>query len=236
MFRWLLPLFMALSLSAIEGVLIPFYHYPTFGDREIERLIQLKRQYPSVRFLVIINPNNGHFRRRERNFARMIELLSREGIEPIGYIYSSYGKRPLEEVVEDIESWAKFYKPFGIEGIFIDEVDCTKEEYYRQLQERIKRDFSLVVANPGIPCRTEWSDIGVVHENSNYSIEPPQWEGEKAVLIHSIDRVEFDQVKGYDFIYITPLSGTNPWERLSPFLPELLSSIEREFQRGLNKK
>jgi hypothetical protein len=187
--------------------------------------------------IVIINPNNGYVEKEEANFAQAIERLSENGLIAIGYLHTSYGNRPLEESLQNAERWSKLYKKYGISGIFVDEVNCSNKEYYETLAKKIKEEFSLVVANPGVRCKEEpkWSDIVVVHENCCY---PTKEEGKEkeAVLIYDAKELDLDTLHSYGYIYVTERNGSNPWEKLSSYLSQILRSIQWQFQKDLNKK
>ncbi len=237
MVRTLAVILLAMSLHAFEGVLIPFYHYPFYIDKEVDRLIALKKRYPHTKMIVIINPNNGTFSKKEHNFAFMIERLKDSGIITIGYIHTDYGKRPIEQVRTDITHWAKLYKTSGIRGIFIDEVNCSKSSYYENLAKEIRKNFDLVVANPGYACDEGacWSDVVVIHERGDRNVTTKSMPIKRAVLIHSANSVDLKGIEA-EYIYITDQKLPNPWGKLSRFLPELLDRIEARFQKDLNKK
>ncbi len=226
-----------MQLFAAQGVLIPFYHYPHYVDTQVEYLVKLKKEFPHVRMLTIINPSNGYVQKKEPNFAVAIEQLSKNGIETIGYIHTSYANRTLEEVKANVGRWVRHYKNHGISGIFIDEVNCSKSEYYKELAKRIRKDFRLVVANPGTRCKSDlnWSDIVVVHENNYYPKEKEGIRENEAILVYGVKDLNVTQMGKYDFVYVTEQNGSNPWEKLSSFLPEILRLSELEFQKGLNK-
>ena len=236
--KLLLPLLLLMQLFAAKGVLIPFYHYPHHFDFSVEQLIDLKKKHPRVEFIVIINPDNGYVKKLESNFAEAIRQLSSNGLITIGYLHTSYGTRPLEESVKNVKRWAQYYKRFGISGIFVDEVNCTDGDYYKKLAEAIKEEFRLVVANPGVRCQEEpkWSDIVVVHENCCYPAVDNEGKENEAVLVYDSKKLELDTLSSYGYIYVTDHNGSNPWEKLSSHLPQILQSIELQFQKDLNKK
>ena len=73
-----------------------------------------------------------------------------------GYVSTQYGNRDITAVIEDINTYIRFYK---ISGIFVDEMANTLEKvfYYEELYHSIKKldsDFK-VVGNPGMPYTVE---------------------------------------------------------------------------------
>ncbi len=220
------------TLFAQKGILIPFYHYPQKEDEQVRRLIAYKKRFADVPVIVIINPNNGNFQKKQDNFAAMIRRLHEANISVVGYVYTSYAKRPLQEVQERIQAWVRYYKPFGVEGIFVDEVNASKQnlKYYRTIAQTVARNFSLSVFNPGVeaPFLYDVADIVVTCENSSIS-SPPLTGKKNALLLHSVQ--EFGKYRPllqyYDYVYLTPLRLPNPWSALSSYLPDLFKTLQQ---------
>lgn len=233
MLKVLFSLIMATFLYGIEGVLIPFYHFPQLYDQEVLKLITFKHKYPDIEFFVIINPNNGDFAKVQYNFALMIRQLHDANITVLGYVYSAYGKRDLLQLKSRIDAWKK-YKYWGVEGIFIDEVNSSNEKlpYYKDLSRYIKRDFPFVVLNPGVVVDKEYekiADIVVVREHNQSQKNTSNIE-KSALLLHGIE--DFSKVKEdlstYRYIYVTEKNGSHPWERLSKHMQKLLQFIQKQ--------
>ncbi len=227
-----------MQLFAAKGVLIPFYHYPTLQDSEVEKIIELKKHYPSIPFLIIVNPNNGVFSHEQYNFARMIDLFHAHGIEVLGYVYTKYGARDLTKVHRDIRNWERFYKKWGVEGIFLDEVDCnaSKLGYYTKVIQWVRKYFQKVVLNPGAPCLAPLSslaDIVVVNESDTFHRFSGKIETKKARLLYGAKSVEENLsalAQDVDFLYISHLHTPNPWEKVSKHLEKLLQFLSKEKQ------
>jgi len=220
---------MSCALFAFEGLLIPFYHYPLLEkDSEVTKLINLKKRFLDIKIIAIVNPNNGSFTRELYNFSYMIDRLKSAGIEVAGYIHTSYGKRDFCGVVRDIAHWKKFYRKWGVDAIFVDEVSCQEEVgcYYQLLLREIKKNFSKVIFNPGtfcIPSFMQQADIVVIQESNSTSLSSlKKLQPKKAVLLHSIKRLpSLEQFKDVDYLYITEQTLPNPWAKLSSYLEEL---------------
>jgi len=241
MAKFLLYLCIMTSLFAQKGILIPFYHYPQIEDEEVQRLIEYKQRYSDVPIIVIVNPNNGDFSRLEYNFASMIEHLHEANISVVGYIYTSYAKRPLQEVADRIQAWAKIYRPFGVDGIFVDEVNGSERnfEYYCDISKKIARYFHLTIFNPGIeaPALHSLADIVVMHENSSI-LAPPSDSNKSALLLHSVKDLEAYRpfFNYFEYIYVTPSTLPNPWKELSSYLPKLLERFHKSPKISKNIK
>ena len=228
-----LSLLFAVAVYGVEGLLIPFYHFPTPNDPKVAKLIAYKKAYPHIKFLVIINPNNGNFLRVQSNFASMIKALADANITVLGYIYSSYAKREFFALQKRVDAW-KQYKQWGVQGIFVDEVstDIRNYPYYQKLSSYIKHNFSLVVFNPGTSIDEKFeniADIIVVKEHFKSAKNSTQIK-DSAILLHAVKN--FENIKQdlatYQYIYVTEQSGGNPWENLSVYMPKLLEFIQQK--------
>lgn len=228
-----LSLLCAVAVYGVEGLLIPFYHFPTPNDSKVAKLIAYKKAYPHIKFLVIINPNNGDFSQIQSNFASMIKALADANITVLGYIYSSYAKREFFTLQKRVDAW-KQYKKWGVQGIFVDEVstDMQKYPYYQKLSSYIKHHFSLVVFNPGTSIDEKFgeiADIIVIKEHFKSAKNSTQIKN-SAILLYAIKN--FEKIKQdlatYHYIYVTEQSGSNPWESISSYMPELLKFIQQK--------
>ncbi len=104
------------------GVLTPLYVYPdnVHKNPAYNRLIELKRRYETVPMWVIINPASAPGKQADANYARAIDRLRGAGCVVLGYVTTSYGKRPAAGVRKDIDQWLALYP--HIHGIFFDEM------------------------------------------------------------------------------------------------------------------
>jgi Spherulation-specific family 4 len=105
------------------------------------------RNHPSLSFTVVINPNSGPDGRPilpDAQYQKAIPYLHRyPNVTLVGYILTRYGKRAMEHAISDINTynkWAELVPEMGLDGIFIDEVDCdgSEIEYFRGLHKHIK--------------------------------------------------------------------------------------------------
>ncbi|BCD62656.1 large repetitive protein [Nitratiruptor sp. YY08-26] len=228
-------LLLSMILFAAEGLLIPFYHYPLLeNDKEIDKLLTYKRKYPQIEFFVIVNPANGDFRSEQYNFASMIDRLHEANITILGYVYTKYAARNPEDVKKRIDAWEKFYKKWGVEGIFFDEVNSSNEAfvYYRDLCTYARKKFPLIVLNPGTTIARQYekiADIIVVHESNVLPMGKDDI-NKSALLLYDIQEFNITQplLQRFRYIYITDHNGSNPWERLSLHMDKLLQVLEEK--------
>ncbi|WP_299227367.1 spherulation-specific family 4 protein [Sulfurihydrogenibium sp.] len=129
--------------------IIPLYFYPVGQyQSEWDKLYNLST---SKIVYVIINPNNGPGNSVDANYVDAINKLKAKGFYVIRYVYTSYGKRSLSSVTNDINKWLSLYGANKIDGFFIDEVsnNIKKYSYYNSIYTYVNSKGKLVILNPG---------------------------------------------------------------------------------------
>lgn len=239
------------------GLLVPMYVYPAdiHKNRAYNRLIDLKRQYETVPFWVIVNPASGPGKQVDGNYAKAIDRLLGAGCIVLGYVTTSYGKRPAADVQSDIDRWLTMYP--RIQGIFFDEMiyeDSAAGSKYQAALSQYAHDAGCwpTVANPGAATPGRYfaanaADVIVIHEGGSlpkeerlkgdysggYADYPPFTRG---ILIYSqpkIDRAAIRMMRKYArWIYVTEAEyrqgdpkASNPWDRLSMHLEEMCRQL-----------
>ena len=87
--------------------IIPLYSYPVGKyQSEWEKLYNLST---SKRVYVIINPSSGPGDTADANYLNTINKLKAKDFYVIGYVYTNYGNRNLEDVKNDINKWLSLY-------------------------------------------------------------------------------------------------------------------------------
>lgn len=241
------------------GLLVPMYVYPAdiHTNETYNRLIELKRRFETVPMWVILNPASGPGNDVDANYTKAMDRLQGAGCVVLGYVSTSYGKRPAKDVQADVERWLKLYP--RTQGIFFDEMiyeDTAAGANYQAALNKSAHELGLwpTVGNPGAdtPGRyfaADAADVIVVHEGSDwpeetrlkgdyfggYSDYPPFT---RAVLVHS--RAKFDPkslatVRKYArWVYVTDdpyrandPKADNPWDTLSKHLEALCEELAR---------
>lgn len=112
----------------IQRLAIPSYFYPCTGPSGCY-WNQLNNGAPTVG-LAIINPDSGPGTSQDQNYVNQTLRTQAKGIIVLGYVYTSYGNRPAEEVKSDVDLYYTWYR---VNGIFFDEAstDCNVQGYYR---------------------------------------------------------------------------------------------------------
>jgi hypothetical protein len=239
------------------GLLIPMYVYPSdiHKNAAYNRLIDLKRRYPTVPMWVNLNPASGPGEKVDANYTKAIDRLRGAGCVVLGYVATKYGKRREADVRKDIDLWLKMYP--RIQGVFFDEMiyeDTEAAAKYQTALNQYAHDAGCwpTVANPGAdtPGRyfaAEAADVIVIHEGDSWPTEerlkgdyfggyadyPPFT---RAVLLHSqpkLDRASLRMASKYArWVYVTEAvyrsddpKLANPWDRLSKHFEEMCEQL-----------
>lgn len=152
----------AASVFARTEVMVPLYVYPgnvTWTNPEWSAAVEAIKHNPHLHFYVIINPNNGPRNTSDptgynggycqvynntdyiphgcnRDWTSHLSAISKlSNAQTIGYVYTSYGQRPVEDVKADILEWSQWDREptwdegktanIAIHGIWFDEVGSS---------------------------------------------------------------------------------------------------------------
>ncbi|KAJ7653520.1 Spherulation-specific family 4, partial [Mycena rosella] len=99
---------------------VPLYSYPETNETW-EPLETAISTYPDVQFYVIVNPDSGPGPTDTNYQAAVAALRTYANVLLVGYVYTSYGARPLDQVQQDIETYVGWPPASGLAGIFFDE-------------------------------------------------------------------------------------------------------------------
>lgn len=151
------------------GLLIPFYIYPASSSNPfvpsppLQQVLDQKANFPNVPMRVILNPNSGVGESFDQNYADATTMLQQAGIEVLGYVFTSYGKRSITTVENQITKWNTWYQP---NGIFLDEMGDNPDiylntdgtfnssNYYSELTTFAHNLNFFTMGNPGYPLST----------------------------------------------------------------------------------
>jgi hypothetical protein len=231
-------------------LLIPAYFYPAgAGLKDWDRLFAATE----VPLVVIVNPASGPGKEADPNYVKILDRTKKAShLTPIGYIATSYGKRPLEEVKADVDRWLRLYP--GIQGIFFDEQASgdDKVDYQADLYAHVhtRKELKLVVTNPGTTCSEKYlsrpaADVACLFEGPKAfdAATFPEWAGKygpahvagvsykigTAKSMRECLQVAVEKKVGY--CYVTDAEGANPWERLPGYWDEELAAVREANQR-----
>ncbi|KAE8377553.1 Spherulation-specific family 4-domain-containing protein [Aspergillus bertholletiae] len=174
------------DLAGSTEILIPYYAYPADGAwAPVEKLAT---DNPNVKFVIIINPNNGPGERTlpDENWRKAVpQLAAHSNVAILGYVATGYGGRDMSAVQRDIETYANWPTvssdaSFAVHGIFLDEApaesDDKKVAFYKQAASLVKGNKGFgskntVIMNPGAVPDSAYLDIpdSTVIFESSYS-------------------------------------------------------------------
>jgi hypothetical protein len=109
-------------------------------------------EHPTLKFTVIVNPNNGPGSAPwwpNADYVREImKLNAYPNVKTVGYIGTTYGKKPIEAVYADIERYSKWssdarFPGLGVSGIFFDETTNVYTEADRIYLDNITKKTKL---------------------------------------------------------------------------------------------
>jgi hypothetical protein len=186
------------ALAAGTRVILPLYSWA--GNPEWAVVASSLAEYPSIDFLIIINPSSGPGSSSPDSVwtNAITKLKSYSNAQIIGYVRTSYGGRDSSEIESEVSEYAAWPEAARVSGIFFDEVSANNVPYYTTLADFVESKFSdgVVVLNPGAGCTTGYFEVAeqvIVYENSfaNYHFNNTELEGVshahlQSVIIHSM--------------------------------------------------
>lgn len=186
------------------GILVPAYFSP--GAKWNEMDFAASR----VPLIAIMNPDNGPGASQSSSYISALASLHQAGGKVIGYIYSSYGTRPLSNVEADINNYISWYQ---VDGFFVDEMtddsSASNLTYYASLYQYIKGKGANynVTGNPGENTQESYitqpaDDRLMIFENNGAkytSFAPSSW-------VYKYPADQFDHLP-YDVTNITTMSN-----------------------------
>ncbi|WP_456489232.1 spherulation-specific family 4 protein [Caminibacter pacificus] len=204
-----------------KKIIVPQYFY----DYELWD----KTARASIKGYVIVNPANGPGDSVNSDYVNDIDKLVYYGKTPIGYIYTKWGDRNIDDVKADIDKWLEFYPK--IKGFFVDE--CSNQddrfEYYRELADYIKSkgDYKIVL-NPGAlstPLYYSIADTIVSYEGSVEDMPDnicSEYSDKSAVIVYGASEEQMDMIvtKPCAYFYVTDDNDSNPYDSLPSYFDE----------------
>jgi len=213
-----------------KGLMIPAYFY--------DQTLWDKTAGLTVDAVVIVNPDNGPGQEYDPNYADFIDQLVKNGKVPVGYVYTKWGNRPLEEVERDVDRWISLYPE--IEGFFFDEASIEEKDasYYKTLADYVRsRGKKVVVLNPGTvpaPVYFDFADYVVTYEDSVDNLDGMDYSGfpQKSVcMVYGVEKSNLqdveNRIRGYcQYIYLTDDTSPNPYDSLPSYIDEEEKAIQ----------
>jgi len=121
------------------GIVVPAYFYPSWWDSETNLWDDLSAAAGQVPLVAIMNPNSGPGSGVNSDYTHEVDALRAAGGQVIGYVPTTYGNRPIAEVLADVDS---YYAWYGIDGIYFDETtddaDTAHLAYYQACYDYVR--------------------------------------------------------------------------------------------------
>jgi hypothetical protein len=225
---------------------VPAYFYPAdAGLKPWDRLIEAAGRVPVV---AIVNPDSGPGAKADANYTAVIGRARKGGVTLVGYVTTSYARRPLAEVKAEVDRWLELYP--GIHGILFDEQASAagKVGYYAELYDYVRKKLpaGLVVGNPGTVCAADYvarpaADVVCLFEGGKGfdAFRPPAWADRYparrfAAVAYQVETAK--QMEEYlhealrrriGLVYITDARGANPYDRLPSYWDAEVAAVRR---------
>ncbi len=218
-------------------IVVPAYFYPSGAGAAAWGT--LTTTAPLIPLTAILNPASGPGTAVDPNYTTVVTNLRAAGGKVIAYVHTSYGKRALAAVTNDINTYLSFYQ---VDGFFIDEMandsSAAHVQYYQSIYNYIKGLSAgyQVVNNPGtnIPevyASLPVADRFVVFENTqaNYAAyAPAAWQASYpaskfihivygASALQMVTDLAFAILNGAGGVFVTSLTLPNPYDGLPSY-------------------
>jgi Spherulation-specific family 4 len=146
------------------GVLVPLYVTP---GKIWDNAIKAKYAHARVPMVVIANVENGPGKTFNPTYLEYIKKAQKAGIDVLGYVFTSYSKRPQATVQAEMLEWYDFYHT---DGIFLDEMAVDNAPYYEAATAYAHAHaLWFVVGNPGTNVPGDSGpDVINFYENRGY--------------------------------------------------------------------
>jgi hypothetical protein len=196
--------------------------------------------------VMIMNPASGPGTSQNSDYVTAVNNAEAAGIKVIGYVHTSYGARPMSEVLSEVDLYKQWY---GVSGIFLDEVSSSAANlpYYQNVSDYIRSTNGTYVAlNPGTVPDQGYISIGdttVIFEgtyNTYKTWTPPSWvfsypasKFTHLVYATSSSKNMKDAIltksknRNAGYVYVTNDVLPNPWDTLPSYWSTELSYINQ---------
>lgn len=237
------------AFAAPLELLVPAYFYPE--AKGLTYWNTLAAAASKAPITAIVNPDSGPGTSVDPNYVAVVDHARAAGVKVIGYVHTSYGTRPLNDVVTDINRYLGFY---AIDGIFIDEMaddgSAASVNYYLAIYQYIKglNPGFRVIMNPGTTAPELYVSLPLADALVTFESGPrpyrrlqtPAWVHNYANdrfghLVHDVGTLDtaigfvtLAQQRNAGLIYVTNDKGaSNPWNSLPAYWSGLVSEVCR---------
>ena len=224
-----------------KRILLPLYIYPMWWDADLYRWDEVALASEKAEIWAIINPASGPGGPPNSDYVRGISDLYDAGVTMLGYVWTNYGAKSIDEVKAEVDIYAEHFQPRGLLGIFFDGVNSSAAwlSYYQELFAYAKsKGFRWVVLNPGTSIAEDYlaqgvGDVIVIYEDNYTNFlshvfpayvdrYPPD---RFAILIWGVTSLAEAQevlrrARGIGFVHCTDDTPPNEWDTLPSYWEE----------------
>lgn len=229
---------------------VPLYHgvasdsgaWATEGRRQWSAVIEAKKRFPDVGFIVAINPASGVGSQFNATYQGWVKSLKDVGCIVIGYIPTGWGRNALSNVKDQIDKYIEWY---SVDGLMLDEMSSSSTHipYYTEITDYAKsKGLKYVKGNPGVLVPEDMIncvDNVAIYENAGYPDYQnwPAWftkySPDKysivAYNIQTLDKTKILEIaKRVGVIYITPDILPNPYDTIPSNLESLCEILSMQ--------
>lgn len=215
-------------------MLFPLYVYPGANGAAWQPVVNANA-YQNID--AIVNPANGPGLNKSVNYTNGINKLRAANVGLYGYVYTSYGDRPIAAAKADVDRWLSWYAP--LKGIFLDEAEYrdyqNDQAYYAELLFYINGKGLRVINNPGTGTTETYAGLAdttcIFESEVTRSFTFPSWgwnypASKFCYLSHSANveqmraAVAMAKTNNIEYVYITNVSSGDYWASIPPYLAE----------------
>jgi Spherulation-specific family 4 len=211
---------------------VPAYFHPAAAPQDWERLV---RQADQIR-LVVLNPASGPGDGLDPAFLAAIAPLQAAGVAIVGYVDTSYGRRPSRAALAEVSRYLRWYQ---VDGIMFDQVSPGPDDlrHYAQLSRRARKlGAEVIVFNHGVHPHEGYARhadvLGTFEGPWSVYLEQAvpkwtrSWPAERFYHVvysvppgHLADAIAVAGHRRAGCVYVTDESGGNPYSRLPTPMP-----------------
>lgn len=257
---------MDVSAGSCREVLWPAYVYPSqWIANDIDKIL-----YPgktTKNEIVVLNPASGPGTTVNTDYAAQLAKIRNDPdtnspttsrVRVLGYIATSYGAKPLQDVIAEIAMYNSLYGHNAFDGYFFDEM-ASSNAYYQYYSNIINAvgpgyyGYRFVVLNPGVyphedyislassasgPDRIIFITFEGTYANYQNLAVPTAWNNQpkkySAHLVHATPAtsrayaVTLSDAKRAGYVYFTDDVMPNPWDTLTAYNSAMVTQLKGE--------
>lgn len=192
--------------------------------------------------VVIINPSSGPGASVSAPYVAQVTKAKAVGAKVLGYVWTDYGKRPVADVMADVNKYRTWY---GVTGTFLDEAANTEAAlpYYTELCQWLQGTNLVSCLNPGMKTLESYvkiadyvmvaeQDYGAYATRTGAAWElNPAYAGKLWHVVHSCptqfltNAVALAKARNAGLLWVTDDVMTNPYDSNPSYLDGLATAL-----------